>query len=247
MPAASHRLRPLGCGESPVLTVAALLQNGRKKAVPTPCSAVCGDPGVPMSPLGVACGFSFPMNPLSVSCPTPPQPGATSRGSYAPPATAFRSALEVSAVPAVTRRWPLIPDPCSYPAGVTATRLPAPFCPGKGPAAHAPQCARRRRATRPSRGSTASSDAFRPGLEPAGPRAARFPPSPGSGPPAGGSRVPGLRTLPGTEVRLLRFRSREETALRRKRPHVSHQSGHPPQAPTTPDPRSQNHLERQVL
>lgn len=137
----------------------------------------------------------------------PPQPGATSRGSYAPPATAFRSALEVGAVPAVTRRWPLIPDPCSYPAGVTATRLPAPFCPGKGPAAHAD--ARRAR----PRGSTASSDAFRPGLEPAGPRAARFPPSPGSGPPAGGSRVPGLRTLPGTEVRLLRFRSREETAL----------------------------------
>lgn len=186
------------------------------------------------------CGlwFLLPHESSQRFLPHPPQPGATSRGSYAPPATAFRSALEVSAVPAVTRRWPLIPDPCSYPAGVTATRLPAPFCPGKGPAAHAPQCARRRRATRPSRGSTASSDAFRPGLEPAGPRAARFPPSPGSGPPAGGSRVPRLRTLPGTEVRLLRFRSREETALRRKRPHVSHQSGHPPQAPTTPDPRS---------
>lgn len=124
----------------------------KKKGGPTPCSAVCGDPGVPMSPLGVACGFSFPMNPLSVSCPppTPPQPGATSRGLYAPPATASRSALEVGVVPAVTRRWPLIPDPCSYPAGVTATWLPAPFCPGKGPAAHAPQCARRRRATRPS-------------------------------------------------------------------------------------------------
>lgn len=27
-----------------------------------------------MSPLGVACGFSFPMNPLSVSCPPPTTP-----------------------------------------------------------------------------------------------------------------------------------------------------------------------------
>lgn len=49
-----------------------------------------------MSPLGVACGFSFPMNPLSVSCPTPrnqvPPRGARMRRLPPPSALPWKSA-----------------------------------------------------------------------------------------------------------------------------------------------------------
>lgn len=51
-----------------------------------------------MSPLGVACGFSFPMNPLSVSCPPPtprnqvPLRGARMRRLPPPSALPWKSA-----------------------------------------------------------------------------------------------------------------------------------------------------------
>lgn len=72
------------------------------------------------------------------------------RGWCEPPVTTFHFALEVSTVPAITRRHPLSLDPCSYAAGVTDTRFLAPSHLGKRPAPHTPQHVRRRHAMCPS-------------------------------------------------------------------------------------------------